>query len=776
VNENTKKKGLFFFRKEGSDKPEDKPQESGTGWGGWQSWVKVVLVFLTLEVAVLSVEQAHWVDPQPSLTLILFISVLVGVILARVRMFGLFKFIIIGVVGLLVAAWQVMNVLTVPETASRFSHFMDVVASWFGGSAAVLPGDEKVIFVVFITLLTWIIGSLSIYFVLRRNNAWLAAVMGGLVILFNLSNLPDFYYIYFFLYFFAAALLVAVTRMTGRSLKAGNTANYSRQSLVYLGISLLCIIGVAASFAWVTPQVKATGLQDFIATRLPWQRDLLESRYNIFNVVPSKQSVSTASSLKDIDFGERWNQGDEIEYIVYSAHPSYWRVGVYSTYTSEGWTSSPAEKVLLEANTPWKDAEGTAGGEVMKYAVTTEIFTDVLLDNGGFLSSDVPVRVNIGEGGDIETVNAARILNPGEGYTVTAQVVTAGSGELSAAGDNYPEAIKSVYLQLPPDLPPEIGLLSENLTRNAATTYAKVTAIVGYLADFPYNLEIEAPPEDADSVAYFLFNRQEGFCLHFASAVAVMLRSIDIPSRLVVGYLPGEPGDVAGQYIIRDKYYHAWPQVYFPGYGWVDIEATPGSSGNQIAIDTPLISSSTIEQSQNWGAYWPLGVPTNIQSVDSINVGRPPDGATAIRSGSFSFAPKLGQALLIVFGAAAVIALIIGIVMLARSLSFRWLWYVDREKLMHKTYINVCRLAAMVGLVPAPQQTPLEFAVSLSKVFPEQAAALDVITQSYMDSRYGGKGGKPGLAEEAEILKARRLVYDTLIQRLSPLRRLFSRR
>ena len=773
MNEEKKKKRLFFFRKKGSRERIVKPRESGPGWGGWQSWLKVALVFLTLEMAVLSVEQAHWVDPQPSLTLILLVSVVLGVILARVRMFGLFKFLIALVIGLVVSAWQVLNVLATPEAASKFSHFLDVIASWWRGTAGIMSGDEKVVFVVFIALMTWIVGSLSIWFVLRRNNAWAAAIMGGLVILFNLSNLPDSYYIYFFLFFFAAALLVSVTRMTDRSLKAGKTANYSGRSLFYLGISLLCIIGVAASFSWVTPQVRATSLQDFIATKLPWQRDFLESRYNIFNVVPSKQPVSTASSLKDIEFGERWNQGDEIEYVVYSERPSYWRVNVYSTYTSEGWVVSSWEKILLEANSPWEETED---GETMKYAVTTEIFTDIILNSGVFMVADIPVRLNIGEGGDIEILNAARILNPGESYTITSQVVAPASDELDTAGDDYPESINEVYLQLPADLPPEIRLLSENLTRDAATPYARVTAIVDYLADFPYKLEIEAPPEDADSVAYFLFNRQDGFCLHFASATAIMLRTIDIPSRLVVGYLPGEPGDVVGQYILRDKYYHAWPQVYFPGYGWVDIEATPVSPESRVSIDTPLVSSSTIERSQNWSLYWPWAAPPDIQNIADMNAGSLPDDVTGGQTDSLSFAAKLGQGLLFVFGAALVIAVIIGAILVVRSLSFRWLWRVDRERLMSDSYTNMCKLAAMAGLVPTPQQTPLEFAGSLAKVFPEQAEALNYITQAYLESRYGGRGDQPAMAEEAEILKARHLVYNTLIQRLGRLRRIFGRR
>jgi hypothetical protein len=233
---------------------------------------------------------------------------------------------------------------------------------------------------------------------------------------------------------------------------------------------------------------------------------------------------------------------------------------------------------------------------------------------------------------------------------------------------------------------------------------------------------------------------------------------------------------VAGQYILRDRSYHAWPQVYFPDYGWVDIEATPGGAESQVAIDTPLVSSNTIEQSQNWSQYWPWAMPPDMQNLADMNPGSLPGSAALGGTDSLSFAAKLGQGLLFVFGAALVIAIIIGTVLLVRSLSFRWLWQVDRKKLMHDSYVNMCRLASMVGLAPIPQQTPLEFAGSLATALPEQAEALDYITHSYLDSRYGGRGDRPAMAEEAEILKARRLVYNALIQRLGPLRRRFARR
>ncbi|OGO17698.1 MAG: hypothetical protein A2Z15_03235 [Chloroflexi bacterium RBG_16_50_11] len=774
MNDVVKKQKRSFFRKRQSPAPENRLRETVSGWGSWWGWVNVVLVFVSLEIAVLSIEQAHWITPQPSLSLVLFFSVLVACVLVRIRIFGVLKPILALVTGLLVTAWQTLSVLTPPESASRFSHLLDIIQSWLGGAQTLLPGDDKMLFVVFIAFLTWVIGYLSVWFVLRRNNSWVAVTLGALVILFNLSNLPDTYYIYFFLYFFAAVLLLAVTRMTGRFSKTEHAANYSGRSLLYLGASLLCITVLAASLAWITPQVRATGLQDFIAAKLPWQRDILESKFNIFNAVPSKQALSTAGILKDLPFSERWNQGDEIEFIVYSERPSYWLMNTYDTYTSQGWTSSSSDKTLLEADTPWAYDEEFSNRETMKYAVTAEIFTDVLLTNGGYILSDLPVRVTVGAGGDVISINALRILSPGEQYTVTSYVSSAVESSLSGAGEAYPDYVKSAYLQLPSDMPGEIKLLSENVTGAAKTPYAKVTAIVDYLSQFPYKLEVDALPEGSDSVAYFLFNRKNGFCLHFASAAVVMLRSIGVPSRLVVGYLPGEPGRVSGQYLLRDKFYHAWPQVYFPGYGWIDIEATPGRPDNQVAIDTPLVSSSAIERSPQWDA-WLGAPPPEIQNAPNFGIGIL-TGDAAGETDSLSFAAKLGRALLIILAVAVIIALIIGIILVVKSFSFRWLWRVDRKTLAYETYLNMCKLAAMVGLIPRPQQTPLEFTYQLAKVFPQEAEALDYIAQAYVTSRFGGRGGKPALAEEAEILKARHLVYNTLLQRLGMMRRLFGKR
>ena len=314
---------------------------------------------------------------------------LVTFVLVKIRIWGAFKHIILVVVGLLVTLWQTLNCLAPSETMSKFAHLLNIFQSWWRGAEMTLPGDNMIVFVVFITLIAWFIGYLSTWFVLRRSNPWVAVVLGVVVIMFNLSNLPDNYYIYFILYFFAAALLIAVTRMTGRTSDARNTANYSGSSLLYLGVSLLVIIAIAASISWVAPQARAAGLQNWIATSMPWQNNFLESKANIFGSIPAKTSLSTASILENLFFKQSWNQSDDIEYVVVCERPSYWRMNAYDTYESWGWTNSLASETTLEANTPWTDSATFSNQETMQYAVVTGVRTDVLFTSGEFISSDI---------------------------------------------------------------------------------------------------------------------------------------------------------------------------------------------------------------------------------------------------------------------------------------------------------------------------------------------------------------------------------------------------
>src|SRR5204862_77196 len=151
--------------------------------------------------------------------------------------------------------------------------------------------------------------------------------------------------------------------------------------------------------------------------------------------------------------------------------------------------------------------------------------------------------------------------------------------ELRASPAEYPAALQSAYLQLPAELPARVRRLAEQITAGASTPYDKALRLQDYLrATYAYRLDVAAPPEGQDAVDYFLFTASAGYCNYFASAMAVMLRAVGVPARLATGYAMGEYDRGRGAYRVPGNAAHAWVEVYFAGYGWVDFEPTPSRS------------------------------------------------------------------------------------------------------------------------------------------------------------------------------------------------------
>jgi hypothetical protein len=133
------------------------------------------------------------------------------------------------------------------------------------------------------------------------------------------------------------------------------------------------------------------------------------------------------------------------------------------------------------------------------------------------------------------------------------------------------------YLKLPP-LDLRISKLAGEITAASPSNFEKAEILETYLrTHFAYSLDL---PRTAprDPLAYFLFERKAGHCEYFASAMAVMLRTQGIPARMITGFRTGEFNDLSGQYVVRASNAHAWVEAYFPGYGWISFDPTPGGA------------------------------------------------------------------------------------------------------------------------------------------------------------------------------------------------------
>jgi transglutaminase-like putative cysteine protease len=165
-------------------------------------------------------------------------------------------------------------------------------------------------------------------------------------------------------------------------------------------------------------------------------------------------------------------------------------------------------------------------------------------------------------------------------YEGTARMSLATPADLRAASTDFPPEMREDYLQLPSKLDPRIKKLAMEVTARQTNDYDRAAEIRRYLiGHYSYTLNLTGPTgRNPDPLGYFLFTSHAGHCEYFATAMTVMLRSIDVPARYVTGFLPGEYNDVGGDYIIRGSDAHAWVEVFFNGYGWVPFDPTPPSN------------------------------------------------------------------------------------------------------------------------------------------------------------------------------------------------------
>jgi hypothetical protein len=323
-------------------------------------------------------------------------------------------------------------------------------------------------------------------------------------------------------------------------------------------------------------------------------------------------------------------------------------------------------------------------------------------------------------------VSSPDTLSVGDDYTVTSSISTATASELRTAGTNYPGWVTDTYLQTSDTLPARVSELAQEITKNIFNPYDKAKAIEAYLHQIPYDQDIPAPDFDADGVDHFLFIVGRGYSDYFGSAMAVLLREADVPARMVAGYAPREFDSETGGYIVRESDSHGWAEAYFPNFGWVEFEPTPGrtlpsyteTSRSDVAptaedeFDELLDEDEFLEDED----FQPFGLPPEIE--DSFSV----DGR--------------------------IIAGIMGSVFIV------WLvWYSYRRLFVTVTapaviFERMCWLGTLAGLPYQKNQTPAEYARRLAEVFPNASSDLRILGNAHAVTRFSRREISSSAAEQ----------------------------
>lgn len=186
-------------------------------------------------------------------------------------------------------------------------------------------------------------------------------------------------------------------------------------------------------------------------------------------------------------------------------------------------------------------------------------------------------------------VFSTRSLAFGDVYTFSARRMTASTEGMRAAvlraydaGDPYYAEVRSAYLQLPAAVENRVYQLARQLTSGEANDFDRAAALCAYLqSSFPYTLDQSVPPVTQDFVSWFLFEEQKGYCTSFASALCVLARCAGLPARYIEGYAAIPDRDGVAR--VTQQYAHAWAEIYFPGFGWLTFDPTPGAGSGENA-------------------------------------------------------------------------------------------------------------------------------------------------------------------------------------------------
>ncbi|CAN5116497.1 DUF3488 and transglutaminase-like domain-containing protein [soil metagenome] len=182
------------------------------------------------------------------------------------------------------------------------------------------------------------------------------------------------------------------------------------------------------------------------------------------------------------------------------------------------------------------------------------------------------------------TVTGLDTDSDGQNYSVSSLVVSPTAAQLAASGKDVPAALAG-DVALPVDIAPVIRNTAQTVTAAATTPYDEAVALQRYFTSGAFQYSVTAPVEghydggNFAAVATFL-SAKSGYCIHFASAMAVMARTLGIPSRIAIGYHPGQAAthnsDGTSTFDVFSDQLHAWPELWFEGVGWLAFEPTPG--------------------------------------------------------------------------------------------------------------------------------------------------------------------------------------------------------
>ena len=304
-------------------------------------------------------------------------------------------------------------------------------------------------------------------------------------------------------------------------------------------------------------------------------------------------------------------------------------------------------------------------------------------------------------------------------------------------------------LRLPRGWHPRARELARDWAERARTPEAIVDAALTMFRDNEFYYSLTPPLLPDDAVDDFLFDTQEGFCEHFASAFVVLMRAAGIPARVVTGYQGGEYNTVGDYMVVRQRDAHAWAEVYFNDRGWVRIDPTAAVAPERVSLGVGDLLPRRV-----------AGSPFARSAVASAFWGRLRDSFDAVtyswNQWVLGYTPQRQQRLLDDIGLEdwdyGNLVISLTLVLAAVTVALGVLLLRARQTAVDpalRAYLRFCKKLDRLGLNRRPSEAPLAFARRVTRVRADRAAEVFAITRLYTQIRYGR------IAIDARQLRAR---------------------
>jgi len=300
-------------------------------------------------------------------------------------------------------------------------------------------------------------------------------------------------------------------------------------------------------------------------------------------------------------------------------------------------------------------------------------------------------------------------------------------------------------LQIPSRFNPRAQELGRSLRQKHADDEGVISEMLGmFRRDFVYTLE--PPLLGEHPVDEFLFSTRSGFCEHYASAFAVVMRAAGIPTRIVTGYQGGEINALGNYLIVRQADAHAWTEVWLKDRGWVRVDPTFAVA--PVRVDTGI--SAAVPRSDPL----PLMVRTNFEFLRQARLTWD-YMANSWNQWVLGYTPERQRGLLANAGVddatweklTAILFVLAGIIVaMLTALALRQLKSRVRDP-VKIAYLRYCDKLRRKGLTRGPAEGPVDYSRRVGQLRPDLTPAVAVITRLYVALRYGTETSATALVE-----------------------------